>query len=211
MSSASRRPSSLTRRRFLATSTLGSLGTLGAGGLVLGRRPAWAQGTAPAVVTPDSARPQMPSGVMTGDVVADRAIVWSRTDRPARFFVEYSMSESFRDTQRVAGPAALPDSDFTARVDLRGLPAGQEVFCRAFFQDLADPRVMSAPLTCRFRTAPAGRRTVTFAYSGDEAGQGWGINPGWGGMRLYEVMRQRQPDFFIHSGDQIYADGPLKV
>src|SRR5215470_14475555 len=111
----------------------------------------------------------------------------------------------------MTGPAALGDSDFTARVDLRGLPAGQEVFCRVYFQDLADPRVVSAPLTSRFRTAPAGRRTVTFAYSGDEAGQGWGINPGWGGMRLYEVMRQRQPDFFIHSGDQIYADGPIKA
>ena len=24
------------------------------------------------------------------------------------------------------------------------------------------------------------RRTITFAYSGDEAGQGWGINPEWG-------------------------------
>jgi alkaline phosphatase D len=50
---------------------------------------------------------------------------------------------------------------------------------------------------------------VTFAFSGDEAGQGWGINPEWGGMKLYEVMRRASPDFFIHSGDQIYADGPI--
>ena len=48
-------------------------------------------------------------------------------------------------------------------------------------------------------------------WSGDTAGQGWGINPEWGGMRLYEVMRGLDPDFFVHSGDMIYADGPLKA
>ena len=30
-----------------------------------------------------------------------------------------------------------------------------------------------------------------------------------GGLRIYESMRRVQPDFFIHSGDLIYADGPL--
>ncbi len=28
-------------------------------------------------------------------------------------------------------------------------------------------------------------------------------------MRIYEAMRQRSPLFFIHSGDTIYADGPI--
>src|SRR6185436_4469207 len=45
---------------------------------------------------------------------------------------------------------------------------------------------------------------------GDTAGQGWGINPDFGGMRIYETMRQTRPDFFIHSGDNIYADGPMR-
>jgi alkaline phosphatase D len=46
-------------------------------------------------------------------------------------------------------------------------------------------------------------------WGGDTAGQGWGINPGFGGMKIYEAMRQRSPHFFIHSGDNIYADGPI--
>jgi alkaline phosphatase D len=79
------------------------------------------------------------------------------------------------------------------------------------FQDLADPKILSAPAIGRFRTPPAGRRTITFVWSADEAGQGWGINTAWGGMRLYEVMRRASPDFFIHSGDQIYADGPIQA
>jgi phosphodiesterase/alkaline phosphatase D-like protein len=53
-------------------------------------------------------------------------------------------------------------------------------------------------------------RDVTFVWSGDTAGQGWGINPEWGGMKIYETMRRLEPDFFVHSGDQIYADGPIK-
>lgn len=37
-----------------------------------------------------------------------------------------------------------------------------------------------------------------------------GINPDFGGMKIYETMRQLNPDFFIHSGDNIYADGPIQ-
>src|SRR5262249_32764725 len=40
-------------------------------------------------------------------------------------------------------------------------------------------------------------------------GQGWGINTTFGGMKIYEAMRQRNPLFFVHSGDNIYADGPI--
>ncbi len=195
------------RRRFLKRSALVVGGFAAGSGL---RRPVRAQAQAPAVVTPDRMRPGMPYGVQSGDMAGDRAIVWSRSDRPARFVVEWATTDTFRNARRVVGPAALADSDFTARVDLAGLPAGQQIYYRAVFQDLASPGVTSEPLTGRFRTPPAGRRTVTFAFSGDEVGQGWGINPGWGGLRLYEVMRRQNPDFFIHSGDQIYADGPLK-
>jgi alkaline phosphatase D len=28
-------------------------------------------------------------------------------------------------------------------------------------------------------------------------------------MRIYESIRQVEPDFFLHSGDNIYADGPI--
>lgn len=28
-------------------------------------------------------------------------------------------------------------------------------------------------------------------------------------MKIYEAMRLRDPDFFIHNGDTIYADGPI--
>ena len=69
---------------------------------------------------------------------------------------------------------------------------------------------MSEPAVGRFRTAPTGRRDVSFVWGGDVGGQGWGINLADGGMRTYAAMRATRPDFFIHSGDTIYADGVMK-
>jgi alkaline phosphatase D len=187
------------RRSFLA----------GAGAIIAAPR-AFAQG-APPIVTSDRMRPLAPSGVMTGDVSDRRAILWSRTDRAARMIVEIARDESMKNARRIVGPAALADSDFGARIDLAGLTPGERVFYRVAFQDLTDDKTMSAPLIGSFRTAPGRRETITFAFSGDEAGQGWGINPEFGGYKLYEAMRQKNPDFFIHSGDQIYADGPIEA
>lgn len=45
--------------------------------------------------------------------------------------------EGLADARRVVGPAALPETGFTARVVLSGLPAGRTIVCRVLFQDLA--------------------------------------------------------------------------
>ena len=187
------------------------LSLLGAGGFMAGAgiRQVIAANQAPAVLTAEAARPQIPYGVMSGDVNADRAVIWSRCDRDARMLVDIATTQSMRDARRIVGPAALEDSDYTARIPLRDLAPGQTHFYRVQFQSLADPRILSAPVNGRFRTPGNLQRDVVFAFSGDEAGQGWGINEAWGGYRVYEAMRQFEPDFFIHSGDQIYADGPL--
>ena len=167
-----------------------------------------AQQAPPAIITRDAARPQVPSGAMSGDVTDDRAIVWSRTDRNARMIVDVATTEALTDARRITGPIALARNDFTSRIDLTGLDAGQSYFYRVHFESL-DSGTFSAPVVGRFRTPSRGERDVVFAFSGDEAGQGWGIDEARGGYRVYESMRRFDPDFFIHSGDQIYADGPL--
>ena len=52
---------------------------------------------------------------------------------------------------------------------------------------------------------------MSFAWSGDLAGQGWGINPDLGGYRIFSEIAALEPDFFLCSGDHVYADGPLTV
>jgi alkaline phosphatase D len=164
---------------------------------------------APAIIISDKIRPQTSFGAQCGDVAADRAVIWSRSDRAARMIVEYSTTESFQNARRVVGPAALETADFTARVDLAGLPAGQKIFYHVTFQSLEDAKVFSEPVAGSFLTAPATKRDVSFVWGGDVCGQGWGINPEFGGMKIYEAMLRIQPDLFIHSGDAIYADGVI--
>jgi alkaline phosphatase D len=155
------------------------------------------------------ARPQVTHGVASGDVSADRAIVWSRADRPSRMVVQWDTTEAFRSPRTLRGPAATAETGFTARVDLTGLPVGQRIVYRVRFEDLADTRVASEPVTGTFRTPARAAADVTLAWSADTVGQGWGINPEWGGLRLYETMRAAAPDLFVHCGDTIYADQPL--
>ena len=192
-------PRRLSRRRLLQA------------GLILPLAPPLKARGFPAIVQSEAERPAVPQGVASGDVSGGRAVIWSRTDRPARMRVEYATSEPFADASSVQGPAALESSDFTARVVLTDLPPGQRIFYRVQFQDLADLRVWSASETGSFRTAavdtPA--RDVTIAWSADTVGQGWGINPDFGGLRLYETMRAVEPDVFVNCGDTIYADGPV--
>ena len=105
---------------------------------------------------------------------------------------------------------ALPDSDFTAKLLLDGLPAGQDIFYRVRFEDIDESGLAGETQIGHFRTAPIEQRSVSFVWSGDTTGQGWGIDPSRGGMRTYRTMLQNRPDFFIHSGDHIYADCPVE-
>ena len=190
------------RRRFIEHAALGSAGLTGLAGILQSRK-------APAQVVSDATRPAAPWGLQIGDVVGDRAIIWSRSDKQARMYVEWSLDPQLRNPVAIRGPHAIDISDFTARVDLTDLPAGADVFVRVTFESLDSSKVRSDPLLGRFRTPPARRRDVRFVFGGDTAGQGWGIDLDYGGMRIYESMRKVSPDFFLHSGDNIYADGPM--
>jgi len=171
--------------------------------------PAWPR-VAPAVFRAEGDRPAIAQGVASGDVGGGSAVVWSRTDRPSRMVVEWSTTDSFRDSRLVVGPATLPEDDFAAKVVLTGLPPGQRIAYRVTFRDLASPKARSYPAGGQFRT-PTDDPTagVRFAWGGDVAGQEFGINTDIGGMRIFDSIRRARPDFFLHSGDHIYADGPI--
>lgn len=187
----------LSRRRFLtataATGLLGATGTFAIPGL-----------------SRAADRPEVTAGLQSGDVAGDRAVLWSRTDRPANAIFEWSTTESFKTVNRLPTVTASPETDYTVKILAEGLPADQEIFYRVRFQDLAHTSVESEVVTGHLRSAPAGLRDVSFVWSGDTAGQGWGIDADRGGMKIYSAMLKHNPDFFIHSGDNIYADGVIK-
>lgn len=186
--------SRISRRNFLATA--GATGLAAASGLAV---PSYSRA---------SQRPIFTHGVQSGDVDASSGMVWTRVDRPSRIHFELSSTESFADPLRLAALDAVPESDFAVKRLLTDLTADQEIFYRMTAADLSDINVVSEPIVGRFRTAPASRRNIRFAWSGDTAGQGWGIDDN--GMYTYRTMAKHRPDFFLHSGDTIYADGPIK-
>ncbi len=104
----------MNRRRFLEA----------AGGLAV-----------PALIRSAQSIPQMAQGTQIGDPHANGAVVCGRAVRASRLVVEYAADEGFRNSRRIVGPAATAESDFTARVDLRGLTADRKVFLRAQFED----------------------------------------------------------------------------
>ena len=155
-----------------------------------------------------ASRPVFTHGVQSGDIDTASGMIWTRTDRPARVMMEVATTESFADARRLTPVDALPDSDFAVKRLVESLPSDQDIFYRFVAADLSDLNVTSEPLVGQFRTAPASRRDISFAWSGDTAGQGWGIDDD--GMATYATMAGHRPDFFIHSGDTIYADGPMQ-
>ncbi len=155
-----------------------------------------------------SSRPVFTHGVQSGDVDTVSGMIWTRTDRPARVMMEVSTTESFANARQLAPMTAMPQSDFAVKRLVEGLPSDQDIFYRFVAADLNDISATSEPIIGQFRTAPSAKRDVRFAWSGDTAGQGWGIDDD--GMRTYATMAQHRPDFFIHSGDTIYADGAMK-
>ena len=154
-------------------------------------------------------RPVLTHGVQSGDATKDSAIIWGRADRPGRLWVQASRRPDFRGSRLVRGPIVTPDTDFTGKVRLNRLPSGEKIYYRVRVESLERPGLYSSPLTGSLRTAPAHRSDVRFVWTGDVAGQGWGIDPAYGGLKLFESMRRRKPDFLLHSGDTVYADGPL--
>lgn len=188
------KPSSISRRVFLASTGAASL--VGLSGLAM---PYYSRA---------NTRPAFTHGVQSGDIDAVSGMIWTRADRPSRVQFEVATTESFANAERLAPLDALPDSDHAVKRLLTDLASDQDIFYRMTLADLNDVNAVSEPIVGRFRTAPTSRRSVRFAWSGDTAGQGWGIDEV--GMKTYATIAKHTPDFFLHSGDTIYADGAMK-
>jgi alkaline phosphatase D len=200
-----REPFTLGRRTLLRGATLSSAVT----GLALGAGSASAYSTRSVPALVRSGRPLLTHGVQAGDVREGGAVLWSRADRPSRLVAEISRDPDFRRAVTVRGPVVTPETDLTGEIGLSGLQGGTDLHYRIRAVDLDDHRLTSAPVPGRLRTAPGRGDDVRFLWSGDIAGQGWGVNPDLGGFRIADAMRARGADFFLCSGDTVYADGAI--
>lgn len=215
-------------RRTLVLSSLaaGALTAVSAAGAA---SPAQAA-AAPSAVPLVRSRLTLPSGIQTGDATTDSAVLWSRSSGPGRLVATLRAMDAdgavisgkgaFERTLR--GSWASADTDFTAKISATQLPSGSRFALTLQFED--EDGNLGEAVQGSFSTAAgpnaAGRTTArgndvprgqSFVWTGDTAGQGWGINEEIGGMRAYAAMHATRPDFFIHSGDTVYADGPIQA
>ncbi|WP_202033268.1 alkaline phosphatase D family protein [Nocardioides sp. WS12] len=151
-------------------------------------------------------RRDLTTGVRSGEVTTNSAVLWSRAVEPSRMMARLYSGGLLRRTIR--GRWADPRTDFTARMHLTGLAAGREFEAEVWFETPEGER--SAPQFASFATAPIHGGAQTIVWSGDTNGQGWGIDRSRGGMTGYRAMLDLRPDLFIHVGDTIYADEPME-
>ena len=171
----------LTRRRLLTTAAA-SAGLVTAGGIAM------------PYLSRAADRPLITHGIQSGDVSIDSGVVWARADRPSRMLVEIATTDGFNDIRHGVYVDALPESDFTAKALIEGLPPGQDIFYRLRFQDLSSPDIVGEPMVGRFRTAPTDRRSISFIWSGDTRARA-SVSTSARRMRTYATMRKNRPDF----------------
>jgi alkaline phosphatase D len=156
-------------------------------------------------------KPKITHGVQIGLLDNGQAVIWSRCDRPAKMNVAYAGNRRFKQAKIATGGVASPANDYTARQILDDLPAGgKTIWLKVWFTDAANPGLKSEPAFGHFHHIGK-NDSLHFVWGGDTAGQGFGINPQYGGFKIYTTMRKLKPRFFIQSGDNIYADSPIEA
>ncbi len=170
------------RRRFLAQ--LGSL--------VLSPF-AWRPGSVRAATPWLSYRP----GVF--EVTTDSAVVWVCCAADTTVRVRYQPVDGSAATTVTAALALTKASDHTGAIALNGLRPDSRY--RFHITGAAGTPRDAGFAGGTFRTAPDSDRDFAFVFSGDTHAR---HRP----FTLFDRMAEKNPDFFIHLGDTVYADSP---
>lgn len=128
---------------------------------------------------------------------SDSAMIWIAGDGPGNPVIELATDEAFATSRRIAAGALDKASDHVTAHRIDGLEPDRTWFYRIL--DGQGGAVISR--VGRFRTAPVTPRPFSFAFSAD-------MDEAYRPFRLFEQIGARDPEFFLHLGDTIYADLP---
>lgn len=152
-------------------------------------------GTAPLILTVSqrSFAATLPFRPAAFDATNDSALIGIKGREAKRVRVDYE-SDGMALTR---GPSAnlARDNEYTATIALTQLAAGKSWKYRIVDAESGEP--LAEPAT--FKTAPTSSQPFTFAFSAD---MGEKYQP----FRLFDVIGGKDPDFFPHLGDTVYAD-----
>jgi len=127
-------------------------------------------------------------------------LIWVRGSGRARVRIDFANDAA--STPLTAGPsvALTKQTDYCAAVSLTQLAPGKTWAYRVV--DVESGKALSE--LGRFKTAPTEPVPFTFAFSAD-------MEESYQPFKLFDIMDGKQPDFFLHLGDTVYADRPRKT
>lgn len=155
--------------------------------------------------------PRLTHGVASGEVTATSAVVWARCDRAGE--LHGTLRDPTRHDTAIAAPAAVDaKADFTGKIHFDGLRADIAYEYRCWCsQGESNRRGAANTASGTLRTAPkAGdRKPLSFAWSGDLAGQNVCRDPRYG-YAIFKAIQTSKVNFFVALGDMVYADDPCQ-
>ena len=140
-------------------------------------------------------------GPTSAEVTARSALVWFRTSGQSRVKAEYGTDPGFGKTSVTRAVEAGPATDYTVVIELTGLLPNRQYFYRGV---ALAPDSASSPARGpigRFRTASETAQEFTFTWSAD-------MEAGHQPFTLFDRIVEKDPHFFLHLGDTMYADRP---
>lgn len=145
--------------------------------------------------------PTLTHGVMSGEVTATSANIWTRASQEATIDVEYDTTKEFHHPQTGGRIQVSAANDFTGVASLSGLHPATRYFYRVRVKE----EELSKSIAGSFVTAPPPDRPeeVTFLWGGDLGGQGVCRQPTY---TIFNNLNTQAADFFLFAGDTIYAD-----
>lgn len=131
------------------------------------------------------------------EVTQGGALIWIASSPGAELAIEVAADEAMTNPRRIAVTGLDPGNDYTGAIAVDGLEPDRVWFFRVI--DVKSQAAVSR--IGRFRTAPSAPRAFTFAWSGD-------MDERYQPFQLFDLIGARDPEFFLHLGDSIYADVP---
>ncbi len=151
-------------------------------------------------------------GVSAGDVQANSAVIWSRTNQAAFMHVSVSTKKKGHYYKYLRNKSAVvkvtANNDFTGKVVIKGLKPETEYEYSVWFSN--KKRTYAKPAKAaqgKFVTPAAFYKpaAVKFGWGGDVAGQNV-CRDANEGFPIFNAVNALSLDFFVGLGDMIYAD-----
>ncbi len=148
--------------------------------------------------------PEITHGPISGEVTDTSVVLWARGSKPGNLVFEIAEDETFTEPPQSVSVTIDEESNLTGEVQVTELQPGQQYYYRAVLETSTGT---SEPARGQFKTAPAADTPApfSFTFSAGLGGQGYCRNPETGWV-IFESMLNERPDFFILTGDSIYAD-----